>query len=276
MIAALEAPVQEICIDQPSAILKELQARVSASRLQLFLQCKLRWWFKYVAQIPKPPTGSMHAGSTAHAVLKAWSRSRWNREPFSIEKLRAVFDADWAGLQEGFRIDWQGEEEEERASVWRTLEHYWSSTPLREEGIEGVEVAVEADLSQHGLPLLVGVMDLVLKPGRIVDYKLTGKSPDPQQIPHVHELQMTVYSLLYRNATGQTESGLELHHLIRAKRQPKLVVSVLAPATEQQHTRLFRQMEAYQGALDRQDQFVPSPGFHCAGCEYFNECRRWT
>ncbi len=173
------------------------------------------------------------------------------------------------------RINWDGEEQTERDSAWRALEHYFAETPIKaDEKLEAVEVGVEADLSRHGLPDLVGVIDLVRAGGRIVDFKVVGKSPDPEQVVHVHEVQLTAYSLLYRDATGQKESGRELHHLVKTK-APKLVVSLLGPATEAQHSRLFRQIESYQAGLARKD-FIPSPGFHCAGCEYFNECRRFT
>ena len=155
------------------------------------------------------------------------------------------------------------------------MEQYFIQTPIKaDEKPEAVEVRVEADLSSHGLPTLVGVLDLVRAGGRIVDFKLVGKSPDAKQVVHVHEVQLTCYSLLYRDATGRKESALELHHLVKTK-APKLIVSSLPPASESQHTRLFRQIESYQAGLERRD-FVPSPGFHCAGCEYFTECRLWN
>ena len=39
--------------------------------------------------------------------------------------------------------------------------------------------------------------------------------------------------------------------------------------TEVQQVRLFRMMESYVEGLARED-FVPSPGFHCAGCEFLH------
>jgi hypothetical protein len=62
------------------------------------------------------------------------------------------------------------------------------------------------------------------------------------------------------------ESGLELHHLVKTK-APRLIISSTPPTTEQQQTRLFRQIESYQQGLARRD-FVPSSGFHCASCEF--------
>ena len=215
----------------------------------------------------------MHAGSSVHAVLQMWNLGRWRREPFATERFKALFNVRWLALQAESKINWDGEEESDRSSSWRALEHYFAETPIKaDENPEAVEVSVSADLSKHGLPTLIGIIDLVRSGGRIVDFKLVGKTPDPEMLPHLHGSQLSCYSLLYRDATGHKEGGLELHHLVRTK-QPKCIITSLPPATESQVTRLFRAMESYQEGVARQD-FVPSPGFGCMGCEFFNECRR--
>jgi len=183
---------------------------------------------------------------------------RPRREEFQVERLKAVFDAQWVGLQDGAKIDWDGAQFSERESTWYALTHYFRATPIKaDEKPEAVEVSVETDLAKHGLPCLVGVIDLVRSGGRIVDFKLSGKTPDSEQVAHTHEAQLVCYALTYRDATGHREGGVELHHLVRTK-TPKLVITSLPPATEHQQTRLFRLIESYQRGLDQQD-FVPSP-----------------
>ena len=54
----------------------------------MWLQCRLKFYFRYVAQVQKPPTPSMHAGSTVHAILQNWNLSRWRRQPFEIERFK--------------------------------------------------------------------------------------------------------------------------------------------------------------------------------------------
>lgn len=273
MMATLERPAIKPEPTEQDRI-AELQQTISASRLSLWLGCKLKFFFRYILKTKKPPTPSMHCGSTVHAVLQAWNMSRWRREPFVTERFKGVFDEQWKSLQADTKINWGGEEDAERASSWRALEHYFIETPIKAaEKPEAVEVAVSADLSDHGLPTLVGIIDLVRAGGRIVDFKLVGKTPDPEMVKHIHEAQLTTYSVLYRDATGHQEGGLELHHMVRTK-QPKLIITSLPPATQQQHDRLFRMIESYQEGVARQD-FVPSPGFACMGCEFFNECRKW-
>ena len=116
-------------------------------------------------------------------------------------------------------------------------------------------------------------MDLVRQGGRIVDFKTTSRTPDPEVVLHTTEVQTTAYALLYREATERKESGIELHHLVRLK-TPKVVVTEAGPATENQETRLLHQIESYTRGLERED-FIPAPGFQCAGCEFFAECRQW-
>jgi CRISPR/Cas system-associated exonuclease Cas4 (RecB family) len=119
----------------------------------------------------------------------------------------------------------------------------------------------------------VGVIDLVRAGSRIVDFKTSARKPDVELLAHTAETQTTSYGLLYREATGAKENGIEIHHLIETK-QPKIVVNELGPVTEAQIARLFRVIEAYLKGVARED-FVPSPGVQCAACEFFNECRAW-
>ena len=279
MIAELDlsqaAPVSPPPAEPPSeAPPRQLTATISASRLGCWLQCRLKFYFRYVARIAKPNTPALHIGSVAHLVLQQWNLARWRREPFHIERFQALFESHWTELQKEAKIDWEGEEEAERTTSWAALEHYFHETPIpADEKPEGVEVYVETDLAQHGLNTLVGVLDLVRADGRIVDFKNSGKTPDAEQALHQHEIQLTCYGLLYRDATGRTESGFELHHLVRTK-TPKFVLSAMGPVTGEQQTRLFRQIESYLVGVEAED-YVPSPSFGCAGCEFFPECHAW-
>jgi len=274
MIAAAD-PVQVQSPAQPKPkvnLIQTLQQTVSASRLNCWLTCRLKFYFRYVAQIPKLPTPSLHVGAIVHLVLQAWSMARWRKQQFELEKLKQVFDKGWA--VQPAKIKWEGEEPAQKNMAWSLLELYFAETPIKaDEMPEAVEVPVEADLSKHGLPKLLGILDLVRAGGRIVDFKTAAKTPTAEEAIHLNETQLSCYSVLYREATGKQEAGRELHHLIKTK-APKLLVMQLEPMIPNQQVRLFRMMDSYVEGLARED-FVPSPGFHCAGCEFFNQCRKW-
>ena len=72
-------------------VIGHLQRKVSASRLSLFLQCRLKFFFKYVAGIVKAKTAALHVGSAVHAVLKAWNKARWKSQPLTLKELHDEF-----------------------------------------------------------------------------------------------------------------------------------------------------------------------------------------
>ncbi len=267
-------PVLPESITTEAEIITGLQQTVSPSRLTLFLQCRLKFWFRYVARIAKPKSAALHVGGSAHAVLKAWNKSRWRQEPLSLKQLHDAYTTAWADQAEE-PIEWApGEEDEEKKVGWRLVETYIRESKIPAElRPDAVEVPVEADLHEHGLPTLIGVLDLV-QAGIIVDYKTSGQTPNPERAVHTHEVQTSSYAVLYREATGKREAGIEVHTLVKLK-TPKLVITATPPMSDLQQTRLFRLIDAYTHGLDRRD-FVPSPGLQCASCEFFNACRQWS
>lgn len=157
-------------------------------RLNCWLQCRLKFYFRYVERISKPPTPSLHVGSVVHSVLQAWNMARWRKQAFALERLKILFDARWK--EQPAQINWDDEEAAQKTSAWAVLEVYFTDTPiLANELPEAVEVAMAADLSSKGLPTLIGILDLVRAGGRIVDFKTAGKTPDPADTLHQHETQ---------------------------------------------------------------------------------------
>ena len=269
MIAVIdpaESAPAPLTADERVAQLREL---VSASRLTLFLSCRLKFFFRYVAEIRKPKSAALHVGSSVHSVLKAWNKARWRNQPLTLKDLHDVFTKAWADTEEP--VEWDEDESEQKTTAWKLIETYMRQANP-EAKPEFVEVPVEAELHEHGLPKLVGILDLV-QGGKIIDYKTCGQTPNAEKVAHTNEVQTSIYSLLYRHNTGKTEHGIELHHLVKLK-TPKVVITELPPMSEQKQSRLFHLIEAYAAGLDRRD-FIPSPGLQCASCEFFNECRAW-
>lgn len=280
MIASVETAPVAPPVSQPAArpgrTKEELLATVSASRLGTWLGCRLKFYFRYVLGITKPASPARHVGSVVHSALQQWSLARWRRAPLVGDMVNAVFEHAWATTNEGETIKWDEDEPEAavKTEALGLVLMYLRDTPIpNDERPEAVEVSVEKDLSCHGLPKLIGVLDLVRAGGRIVDFKTSGKTPNAEQTLHTNDVQLTAYALLYREATDKRETALELHHLVKLK-TPKLVVTEAPPATEIQTTRFMRLLESYVRGV-QSDDYVPAPGFSCASCEFQNECRSW-
>ena len=275
MIATTQPPPP---IDHSEADrIQELHQTVSASRLNTWQSCRLKFYFRYVLKIKRAQSAAQYVGSMVHLVLQNWNMARWRKQAIQTQIFQQQFELDWRSKQQENPIRWDTDEESEsKLESWSLVETYLRDTPIKlDEMPEAVEVAVEADLSHHGLPRLIGIIDLVREGARIVDFKTTGQTPNPEKAGHLNETQLSCYSVLYRETTGTNEKGLELHHLVKLK-TPKLVITSLPPMTESQETKLFRIMESYQAGLERKD-WIPSPSpMSCSCCEYYNECRRWS
>lgn len=247
---------------------------ISASRLKCWQECRLKFFFRYVEKVSQRPAPALFIGQTAHKILEQWNLNRWRNSPVSEEELKAYFEATWEETQP-VGINWKDKESSHKEKCWNMLEYYFQHTPIPEtEKPEAVEAVVERDLDLYGLPPLRGVIDLVREGGRIVDFKTAARTPDPAMANHVNEAQLGCYALLYRESTGQLESGLELHHLIKTK-DPKLVITTMEPVNRVQMQRLVKQMQSYVSGIEARD-FVPSPGMHCAWCDFYKQCREFS
>jgi CRISPR/Cas system-associated exonuclease Cas4 (RecB family) len=252
-----------------------LMEEVSASRLKRWSTCRLQFFYHYVAQIKKPSTPALVVGKVVHSVLQEFNRARWKGDYTFKEKLNYVFAAKWTEEQVGDqKVEWDGDEDKQKLTSLGLLEVYLDQTPIKpDEKPMAVEVMLEADLGKHGLPKLIGVLDLVRPNAVIVDFKTSSQSPNADNVAHLNEIQLTSYAILYRENTGDKESGQELHHLVKTK-TPKLIVTQLPPITDNQQTRLFKQIESYVLGIQNED-YVPSPGIQCMSCQFLAECKSW-
>jgi ATP-dependent helicase/DNAse subunit B len=216
MIASIKPPAPKQTLEER---IQELLQTVSASRLNLWQTCRLKFYFRYVLRIKRSQSTAQYVGSLVHLILQHWNMARWRKKPMLTEALKQQFDQDWINEQDEEPVLWQPDEENEsKKEAWGLLETYFRNTPIKlDETPEAVEVSVEADLKHHGLPKLIGIIDLVRQGRRIVDFKTTGQTPNTEKAGHLNETQLSCYSVLYRDCTGQQEAGLELHHLVKLK-----------------------------------------------------------
>lgn len=276
MIATADAPPSPtpVVVGVPSKgrTIAELLETVSGTRLQTWLSCRLKFYFQYVLGLKKPKTPALHVGRVIHAVLQVWNKARWKQQPMDEAAITAEFNRAWKSEE---KINWDGEEEAKRANTLECIKMYLRDTPIpSNEKPLAVEVSVEMSLAHYGLPTLVGILDLVRARRQIVDFKSASQTPNPETVLHNHAVQTTGYAMLFREATGTMETAIELHSIVKNK-TPKLVVTTAPPANDAQITRFLRIAESYVSGLQRED-FVPSAGMACMGCQFLGECRKWS
>jgi putative RecB family exonuclease len=96
---------------------------------EVFLQCRLKFWFPYVAQIPKAKTAALHVGGSVHSVLKSWNKARWRGRPLTLNELHDEFTKAWMD-QAADPVKWDNDEKEQKRTGWRLLETYFRESNI--------------------------------------------------------------------------------------------------------------------------------------------------
>ena len=246
---------------------------VSASRVNTWLQCRRKFYYRYVLKLGSPSSPALHLGKVVHATLQDWNHGHWSGNQIEGELLLGRYREHWSTLLDSDPVIWPkpNEEEKQRSLGWGLVEHYIETCPIpADEKPAGVEVRLEAPLP-GGLPNLIGIIDLVRANGSIVDYKTAARTPDEELTRFTHGLQLSLYARLYRECTGKREEGLELHHLIKTK-APKVEVHRYGTVGDQEMENTLQTLHRFVDAVEAED-WTASPNFMCGSCEFYENCK---
>jgi putative RecB family exonuclease len=253
---------------------------ISASRLNCWLSCPLKFKLRYVDGIKTPTTPSLFLGKAVHHGLEVVYRHRQLGVTLSAADATQRLEDAWETLVDEDNMDFDSTQQEtamkEQASS--LVAAYLAKMPPDEPKPLAVEATMEAPLvdpfngEDLGIPLL-GVTDLVL-PGddgpTIVDFKTSARSSAPLEVSH--EIQLGAYAWLFRQLTGDQEGGLEIRSLVKTK-TPKIEFHGFGPRTEAHLRRLFAVIRGYLDDLHA-NRFVYRPGWGCATCDFVDShCR---
>ena len=76
---------------------------LSPSQVRSFMDCQMRWWFKYGLKVPDPATANMALGRAVHSALgENFAQKVDTREDLPTEGVVALFREAWA---QGMRTD---------------------------------------------------------------------------------------------------------------------------------------------------------------------------
>ena len=271
-------------ISEPAAVggRRGLFDCVSPTRLNMWLSCPLKFKFHYVDGVQEPTSPSLFLGRRVHDALEFFYRSQQDGQFLSSADVsqRVVESWDEAVFAEEMRFDSYEDEEALRRQAVGLVEAYLVERDADEGRPVAVETALESPLidpatgEDLGIALL-GFVDLVLETSAgftIVDFKTSARSSVPLEISH--EVQLSCYAYLFREAFGERERELQIRSLIKTK-TPKIETHRYPARGEVHLRRLFAVIRAYLNGL-RRGRFVYRPGWTCSMCDYREtQCRAW-
>jgi DNA helicase II / ATP-dependent DNA helicase PcrA len=224
---------------------------LSASDIDTYRVCPLKYKFARVFRIPQEPTIHQRFGIVLHQVLERFHSSGGG----SLEELMDLFDSSWR--RSGF-----GESDDElqfREKAVVALTRYWE----RERAHDAEPVWFERSFAfKLGPHLLRGRVDRVdrLPDGRyeLIDYK-TGKAKSETDLRE--DVQLSLYQMGARESWQLETSAQSYYYVLSGQKVP-------VEHSEEELERVRATVaEIAQGILDQ--DFDPTPSLEvCSFCDY--------
>ena len=232
---------------------------LSASDLDLYLTCPLKYKFRRVFGIPQEPTINQRFGILIHNVLERFHKDSEEGEGEGLERLMSLFETGWR--RSGFGSSDDELQFRDRARAAMRL--YWE----RESESEGEPVWLERKFDIRIGPHHVrGRVDRVdrLADGsyELIDYK-TGLRKSEAELES--DLQLALYRLAAREAWDLEASSGSYYYVLDADK-------VAAPAKADDAERVEQTvLEVGEGVLGQDFEPRPSPTT-CSWCDYRLVC----
>lgn len=228
---------------------------LSASDIETYRSCPLKYKFARVFRIPQEPTMNQRFGIVVHQVLERWHGDR----PGTREGLLGLFEQRWR--THGF-----GDSEEERqfhAKAVASLHRYFERDAAETSEPVWLEKAFQFKLGPHTLRGRVDRVDELKGGGyELVDYK-TGRPRSAEQLRE--DVQLSLYAVAARES-WQVESTSEAYHYVLDDEK------VRVPAAELDPDWITDTVMRVADGIGAQG-FEPTPSFAaCSWCDYRIVC----
>ena len=277
---------QQIQQNQQNQQPKNEIPHLSFSQIGLYLSCPLAYYFRYKEGLKIRPDSALFLGSTFHKTVEKNYRQKIETKKDLKEKdITDIFSQEFSSGKK--QVIWSKDEKPGKIkdygiNIVKTYHTQMSPS------IQPAHVELECDIvfddiieqNEKGEPISSkpypftyrAVMDLVDDKETVIDHKVikNGKSP----ISVATDLQLTSYSLAYRQIFGKPESKLRFDCIIKNK-TPK-IISYQTTRTDKEIQGLLLLMANVYDQI-KNGIFYPNPkNVYCSykKCGYWDLCRK--
>ena len=228
---------------------------LSASDLDLYLTCPLKYKFARVFGIPQEPTINQRFGILVHNVLERFHAEQAEGEEEGLERLMDLFEAGWR--KGGFGTS--DDELQYRDRARAALRLYWEQESVAEGEPVWLEKQFDFQVGPHHVRGRVDRVDRL--PGgdyELIDYK-TGQRKSEADLES--DLQLALYRLAAREAWDIEAGTGSYYYVLDAEK-------VAAPVRPDDAERVERTvLQVGEGVLGQDFEPTPSPTV-CSWCDY--------
>jgi CRISPR/Cas system-associated exonuclease Cas4 (RecB family) len=248
---------------------------LSASQINLYIQCGLKYRFQYVDRAPRPfKSSGLVFGSAIHSTIEWFHKQRKMGKQVSLEKLYKILESDWFCQRVEDEVRYrEGEEEKKLILTAKEILGLYFNSPL--DGVVDAEFPFRVPLVHHrsGKSLEVGLegfIDLIEEGDIVTEFKTSARSMDPQNTGDI--LQLTIYSYAYKTLFGKEPKLLRVVNFVKT-RTPKMVILETGREMKDYERLYYLAQEVLRGI--RSGIFFPRQSFMCKDCEYEILCQQW-
>jgi putative RecB family exonuclease len=249
---------------------------LSASQVNLYLMCSLKYRFLYVDRLPKPfKSSGLAFGSVMHSSLDWFNQQRKQKRQVSLDTLYRVLQADWFCQKCEEVIHYKdGEDEQKLLLVAKELLGLYYHSPLNSLVDSEVSFRIPLVNPATGETLAVpleGFIDLIESDDVLTEFKTSAKTMAADDLADM--LQLTIYSYVYRMLYGREPQKLKVINFVKT-RTAKMNVLEGAARKQDDYIWLYHLVSEVLKGI-RAEVYFPRKSFLCTDCEYEIPCAAW-
>lgn len=174
---------------------------LSPSQVRCFMDCQVRWWFKYGLRLPDSQNGNLALGKAVHAALtQNFEQKVETREDLPGTGVRAMFREAWAteSDQTEFRDD---EDPAQLAFCGESLVAKYMDEVAPRIDPAAAEIRVTGEIGGVEVQGWIDVLDVN---GHIIEIKTAARKP--AAIAPDYKFQLTTYVQLAASASARIDT----------------------------------------------------------------------
>jgi len=241
---------------------------LSASQITKYLTCPAQYYFRYIKEIPFVPNAKITKGSSVHKGIEYNLRQKISTEKdLPVDEVVDFAVCQYEELAEGTLFE-KNERAEVKGEVAEMTKFYMETIANKIHPVM-VEQRLEIDFQNTDYTLL-GFVDVIDQYGNIRDLKTSGRKP-AESIIH-DNIQLSIYSLLYRQVFELQETNVILDYLVQNKKGINYY-SLSKKVTDEDIQRMLAIMGSVASSIENK-VFYPNPTSKFCGksCEFYKEC----
>ncbi len=258
---------------------------LSHSQITTFQMCPLRWWFHYVAQLPREHlSAGLLFGQAIHAAIEAHHQFllAGDAEMSTVENLLRAYDEAWALNTGGPLVYGKNEDAANlRDKAMGMLSAFLDDEVSRPAGeIVAIEEEMRSTIGVD-IPDLLARLDLLyLSDDAVVirDFKTSRGLWDEKKVAEAAG-QLILYAAMARPITeALTDDGipLRLEFVVLTKTKVPRIQTLTVEMNVDALARTKAVIRQVWRAMARGHVYPnPSP-MHCASCPFTRACRQWS